>query len=276
MKKTRLIFFSILLIFFLNNPAEAQEANFAFFYEVEFSGDSLNPEKKTKDLMVLWHSDTLSLFQSYHGYQQDSVVNEYIKHPENRKGKDYTQLMLDMTVFPYPIFLYKIFKSINENTIVTYDKLFKNIYVYHQAKNQFHWKLEPGEKEINGYKCKKARLDYGGRTFFAWYSPEIPINDGPYSFNGLPGLIVEIADTQNHYRFTLVSLKKGKFDISDQRPSSARATDKKKYFGIKEEHKKNIFSQMSEFDASRVSPEDARRIQERYRRANNPLELKLD
>ena len=46
---------------------------------------------------------------------------------------------------------------------------------------------------------KLAKTTFKGRNYFAWYSIEIPINSGPYKFNGLPGLVVELFDSKKHY-----------------------------------------------------------------------------
>jgi GLPGLI family protein len=40
-----------------------------------------------------------------------------------------------------------------------------------------------------------------GRPFFA---ADLPFQEGPYRFHGLPGLIVELYDEQNDYHFNLV------------------------------------------------------------------------
>jgi GLPGLI family protein len=65
------------------------------------------------------------------------------------------------------------------------------------------WTLFDEEKDIEGYKCKKASCDYRGRHYIAWYAPEIPIGEGPYVFSGLPGLILEISDSREHYHFKI-------------------------------------------------------------------------
>ena len=49
---------------------------------------------------------------------------------------------------------------------------------------------------------------FRGRTYKAWYTMEIEIEEGPWKFHGLPGLIVEIADIWDHYHFTLIGMRR--------------------------------------------------------------------
>ncbi|WP_312078297.1 GLPGLI family protein [Chryseobacterium sp.] len=72
-----------------------------------------------------------------------------------------------------------------------------------KEKTNFKWKLSKETKQIEGYHCQKATLNYSDRTWEAWFTKEIPIQQGPYVFSGLPGMIVQIADTENHHIFTL-------------------------------------------------------------------------
>lgn len=63
-------------------------------------------------------------------------------------------------------------------------------------------------KTVLGYSCQLAICQFQGREYKAWYTTEIPYQEGPWKFNGLPGLITEVYDTKNHYHFTLVSVRK--------------------------------------------------------------------
>lgn len=39
---------------------------------------------------------------------------------------------------------------------------------------------------------QKATCDFAGRKWIAWFTTEIPIQDGPYKFYGLPCAYCEI------------------------------------------------------------------------------------
>lgn len=56
-------------------------------------------------------------------------------------------------------------------------------------------------------KVQKATTNYGGRTWTAWFAPDIQIQDGPYVFSGLPGLILKINDDLNDYIFDIQEIK---------------------------------------------------------------------
>lgn len=64
------------------------------------------------------------------------------------------------------------------------------------------WEITDDTKDILGYQCFKAETDYRGRHWTAWFTPEIPIEEGPWKLCGLPGLILEAYDPHHDYSFT--------------------------------------------------------------------------
>lgn len=70
------------------------------------------------------------------------------------------------------------------------------------------WKIINETKEVLGYPCRKATVTYRGRNYTAWYSDKLPLNDGPYIFRGLPGLILEIEDADQYVHFKAVGIDK--------------------------------------------------------------------
>lgn len=69
------------------------------------------------------------------------------------------------------------------------------------------WQITIDTTTILGYPCQKATAVFRGRSYEAWFSPEIPINDGPWKFFGLPGLILKITDTGNIFSFVCVGME---------------------------------------------------------------------
>ena len=64
-------------------------------------------------------------------------------------------------------------------------------------------------KNYPGMTLKKAKTNFGGRTWYALYNPEITIPYGPYFFGGLPGLIFSLWDEDLDFLIGLLP----KFDL---------------------------------------------------------------
>jgi len=72
----------------------------------------------------------------------------------------------------------------------------------------FKWTIDSKEtKKIGNYVCKKATTYFRGRNYLAWYAVDIPTQFGPWKFNGLPGLILEVYDETNRFHWTVQKIK---------------------------------------------------------------------
>ncbi len=77
-------------------------------------------------------------------------------------------------------------------------------YSYPDSINLFDWQLlDSQDSSIAGFLCRKAQCSYSGRVWTAWYATDIPISEGPYKFNGLPGLIVYVYDARKDFKIEL-------------------------------------------------------------------------
>lgn len=103
------------------------------------------------------------------------------------------------------------------NDIKIYDKIGKyDFYIISDA--NLKWNITKEEKIENGYKLKKAEVNYNEKKWIAWFFESIPIPEGPFIFKGLPGLIYSINDTENLYKIEMFNLQENKkqcnFDFS--------------------------------------------------------------
>ena len=70
------------------------------------------------------------------------------------------------------------------------------------------WAIEEDStRQIGGYNCLLAKADVCGRSFVVWFTPEIPVNCGPWKLWGLPGLIVDAQSVDGAIDIKLKSLK---------------------------------------------------------------------
>lgn len=95
-----------------------------------------------------------------------------------------------------------IFKSRNDSTLSFYDKNgSSHSHFYIEPLCEMRWQIGDSTKTILGNECIAAETDFHGRHWNVWFTPEIPIQDGPWKFCGLPGLILEAADSTGQHSF---------------------------------------------------------------------------
>lgn len=155
-----------------------------FIYEYQFKSDSLAKEF-TKENMILDINPDEVKFYPYFFAENDSLNK--LKNNNNSSWDDVLPVL-------------KRNRNTNKNTsYVLLNDLFSI-----QTEDPINWKLSTETKKVGNYNLQKATTTFGGRNWVAWFNTDINLNEGPYKFRGLPGLIFEIADVQNSFNFNLV------------------------------------------------------------------------
>jgi len=70
------------------------------------------------------------------------------------------------------------------------------------------WKVLNDTLTVAGYLCQKATCTFRGRNYTAWFTMDIPIQNGPWKFGGLPGLILKVYDNDRLYVFECTKIEK--------------------------------------------------------------------
>lgn len=68
------------------------------------------------------------------------------------------------------------------------------------------WKVGENTRQIGPFNCLNAYTTFRGRTYEAWFCPDIPSQHGPWKLGGLPGLILEAKDSTEEVQFLLKSI----------------------------------------------------------------------
>lgn len=183
-----------LLFLLLASFVSAQ--SYRFVYEYKFKPDAGRKDSVVTDYMNLDTDGKKSYYSNAVKYERDSAYNTDKSYPALLKGKHYDRNLN-----------YTIEKDYAQKSIHLYDK-FKNVSLVITDNQAPTWKIENEFRKINTLNCQKAVVDYKGRKWEAWFSKDFPVNDGPYKFSGLPGLVVMIKDTDNEHVFDLIQIKK--------------------------------------------------------------------
>jgi len=259
------------------NAEILDKAHILVTYMLDFRQDSTNLDDKRSEEMLLFIGNNISLFMSYNRALSDTVRAELLR--AEQMGIIDRQTLIDqfsISMGPVSRFRFRIYKFFAENRLMFQQYIMPHFYAYEEPLQFLNWQIIPGEeKVIQNYRVQKATTTFGGRNWVAWFAPEVPISDGPYKFNGLPGLIIKIGDTRGHYVFTLTSFEK----LSSPRPielivqSNEVKTTRKNFLRAVENFRNNILIHARD---AQFAPESQRIAAENMRRRNNPIELRAD
>lgn len=100
-----------------------------------------------------------------------------------------------------------IAKDRNSGDMTVYDKWGDGIYYYNEPLDEMQWEVQADTTAtILGYECFMAVSDYHGRRWTAWFTPEVPVPDGPWKLHCPGGMILK-ADTGDGFSFEATAIE---------------------------------------------------------------------
>ncbi|SDY09964.1 GLPGLI family protein [Hymenobacter psychrophilus] len=273
MKAAHLFFFLLILpnyILAQSKIFEPEKPILIGIYNLSYQPDSLSNERKN-ERMILTIGKNISSFESMYSYKADSIIGSQVLDQPLVNQSSMNAIM------PYlkTNFKYKIYKNYHNKNIYYYDKIITKSYNIEQNNDKINWVITDMYKKINNYNCQKATTNFAGRKWVGWFTKAIPISDGPYKFMGLPGLIIEIYDTDDDYHFLLNELKKVTYQEVIKVPLNAIKTNQ---VAFNEANSAYYLQGVIKVANNGNPPEVARQLIENYKKKqlkkNNPIELK--
>ncbi|MDP2237382.1 MAG: GLPGLI family protein [Bacteroidales bacterium] len=251
---------------FDDSYTDLDKTEYLVTYSMKFQEDSLNPHYISQEDMLLLIGPKMSKFLSYNYYIGDSLVRTISTHEEFQELVNHPQ-----NIMPRVRLMYEIFKNYPIGKITTTDHIIGDPFKYEEKMDQFHWELRSDTATLHGFKVQQAICFFGGRQWIAWYTADIPISDGPYKFNGLPGLILNLSDSKQHYVFEFVSISKIAYALMiDMNDKEYIRSSKQEFFKARNNFREDIISRAREAGAGVQTQQVAA---QNMARRNNPIEL---
>ncbi|TJZ50053.1 GLPGLI family protein [Sphingobacterium olei] len=265
-----------LLLCFLAFAAQAQSQidskNYDFdlkiIYQFTHQNDSTSAESKKSLFTQLSIGDKRSQFQTIAKFERDSIL---CLDPSNMIYHRYGGINPNNFLIEKKEELICVYEPLNGVALSGNNELF----YYEQNKEELDWSVTQDTATINQFVCQKATINWGGRSWTAWFAVDIPISEGPYKFCGLPGLIVSISDGDLHFVFDLVSIQKVKHTaLSFDKIRSDFKLIKTTKDDFYEERKKlrNNMVGYALLNGDKFNEDQKRNIQESAQKDNNHIE----
>lgn len=168
-----------------------------FVYQVTMKPDASDKNDIKTENTYLDISQEKSVFYSENRIKRDSVIQATIQSGGAR-GFNRDQMQNLRSIINYSVEKDKK----NQKTIFK-DRIGRDVYTYDEDR-PLNWKIMQETTKIGEYKVQQAETDFAGRKWTAWFTTDLPYQDGPYKFGGLPGLIVKVEDEKGEYSFDLM------------------------------------------------------------------------
>lgn len=210
--------FSLLILGIIVNAQ-----NKRFSYEYKFVPDSTNISDVKTEMMNLDVTESGSKFYSYTVYNSDSIMKVDLEKQLATTGA--INIKSDMRK---GLVQYSVSKKYPKYEVFLHNRILSDLYKVSDER-PIDWKISSEKQKIREWMTQRAEADFAGRHWIAWFTTDIPIQDGPYKFHGLPGLIVKLEDQTKSHLFILQGVKNINFIPEDVFGAKEISVNSKQY-----------------------------------------------
>lgn len=188
-----ILFYLLVALYSTHISAQNKKEIIEINYETKIISDSLNKEKFNLFTSTLLCDNTKSIYFNkeakafYEGTSTQTVNTSIGAIPR------------------YPKSVASVYKE--NDIIIASLPVGKYIFTFEEPK--LKWEILKEIKEIKSYKVRLAKtITDTGDIFFAWFTNDIPISEGPFRFKGLSGLVLEVYNQNKTIEIYATDIKK--------------------------------------------------------------------
>ena len=276
----------VFVLLFLGMIVFLSAQNQRFMYEYKFVSDSTNRDDVKTELMNLDTTPKGSKFYSYTSYKSDSLMRVDLEKQLKANGS--INIKTDQRK---GVIRYAIAKNYTNGNIDFRTRIGMDAFRVAEER-KMTWKILPDKQKIGNWETQKATTEFAGRKWTAWFCSDIPIQDGPYKFSGLPGLVLKLEDDTHSHLYNLIAIKNlgvlepeiYAFQISKEIPLKSA-----EYKKLLLEHRKDpakglrqismdngvVLNMANSAENDKFLKEREKRLKEQIKKDNNLIEIDL-
>lgn len=249
------IYFSIIVLF-LTFQGFAQEISGRAYYTSIFKGEKPELTEKqmnnphAKDLAEqLGQTITDEFVLEFTSDESIFKMLPKLQKPNPQAGR----ITIRRTIMGEDEILYK---NLKEKKLLNEKELYSKKFLIQDNLDNKDWELSKESKTIGEYVCFRAiwrsprpivegdkddssQLRSEADEIIAWYTPQIPVQNGPTKYDGLPGLILEVQQGNQKFVCTKIVLNPDE-SIVIEKPNKGKKVSQEEFDIILEEKSQDM------------------------------------
>jgi len=221
-----------------------EQSRYKAFYQLDILRDTNTLEYFRQEIYILQIGENVTKGFTYQKFYNDSLqaanpalwrklFNASVQESMEAMRRTGDLTSVQNNEFTVGAFASDLYKDYRNNEIRVRDNISIHSFMYTDELKPQEWTILSDTMTILGYPSQKAICHFRGRDWEAWFTPEIPISEGPWNFYGLPGLVTKLHDIQNHYSFELTGFQVINESIDIKIPTATQKIERKEFLRTK-------------------------------------------
>jgi GLPGLI family protein len=203
MKRQLIIIAALALPVFAASAQTPDTAQVMVHYKFTHVRDTTNRDHPYTENMALYIGRNSSAYRSYDNVLEQAEFKKQVQaamasSPDGRIQIHRNSKGSGAEYYEFP----------NEKKLARKEPLVMESYLIEDAMPAIDWKISSDTQTFGGLHCQKATGYFKGRTYTAWFCPDLPLHVGPWKLNGLPGVIVQAYDARKDVQFMFDGVEK--------------------------------------------------------------------
>ena len=172
-----------------------------FVYDYSYCVDttaSLEENYVSDNMLLQIGNEGISKFSSYRNLTVDSII---MRSSDEQIVRAASEGKLNNGEFM------TIYKNYPSGKLTHTEKICMDWFRYEEDIPKLEWELTDSVINVLGYDCQSAKCRFRGKEWTAFYTEDIPMSEGPWKLQGLPGLIMKASDENGFYTFECIGIK---------------------------------------------------------------------
>ena len=212
----------ILLLLLISTTVISANDSIVFKVNYIYTFKNAKEHKSGTDEMVLEIGRQYTAFHSRWRVERSRIFQKYRHEPRD-------QQLARTADMPRSRTFYSFYTDYPEKGVTTTSYYAFNIFECEERIEPIDWKYLEGDSVILGHDCLKAEGMFRGHKWTVWFTPDVPMEYGPWKLRGLPGLILYAEHDSGFFKYEAIELGKcegeAMFHQNDKKPIKSTAKE---------------------------------------------------